>query len=82
MRLLLLKCRRPVVVVLHIGLIVAANTLAFSLRFDGATPPAYWHLWSETLPLLVAIRALLFVPFRLYEGFWRYTSISDLRCRQ
>jgi FlaA1/EpsC-like NDP-sugar epimerase len=79
MKRIILKCRRLIVVVLHIGLIVAANTLAFSLRFGGAPPPAYWDLWFETLPWLVAIRAVVFVPFRLYEGLWRYTSISDLR---
>ncbi|MQA30972.1 MAG: NAD-dependent epimerase/dehydratase family protein [Luteitalea sp.] len=74
----LLQFRRPLSVLLHIALIVAANTLAFSLRFGGATPPAYWSLWIATLPWLVAVRALVFVPFGLYVGMWRYTGISDL----
>ena len=79
MKRIILKCRRLIAGALHIGLIVAANTLAFWLRFDGAPPPAYASLWIETLPWLVVIRGALFVPFRLYEGLWRYTGISDLR---
>ena len=79
MKHFILKCRRPIAVALHIGLIVAANTLAFSLRFGGVPPQSYWNLWIETLPWLVLTRAVVFVPFRLYEGLWRYTSITDLR---
>src|SRR5690606_36655705 len=33
----------------------------------------------QTLPWLVAIRALTFIPFRLYQGLWKYTSLYDLQ---
>jgi FlaA1/EpsC-like NDP-sugar epimerase len=79
MKLIILRIRRPIAIAVQIALILAANTLAFWLRFDGAPPPAYASLWIESLPWLVVIRGALFVPFRLYEGLWRYTGISDLR---
>lgn len=75
----LLKYRRLVVVMLHLGLIVAANFLAFELRFDGAIPEKNWDVFVAMLPWLVVLRGVTFIPFRFYEGLWRYTGIWDLR---
>ena len=72
----LLKHRRLPIACLHVALIGLANYIAFSLRFDSPVPR--WEFYHG-LAGLVAIRAALFVPFRLYEGLWRYTSIEDLR---
>lgn len=76
---LLMKWRRPLVVLLDISLIVLADYLAFWLRFDGAIPESEYSRFLETIPWLVAIRAAMFVVFRLNEGLWRYVSIWDLQ---
>lgn len=76
---LTLRHRRVIVVGIHLVLTVVSNYVAFLLRFDGAIPPAHLESCLTMLPWLVVIRGLVFIPFRLYEGLWRYTSIWDLR---
>jgi FlaA1/EpsC-like NDP-sugar epimerase len=71
--------RRVAIVAVHVGLIVLSNFLAFALRFDGAIPPQAAEAWKHTTLLLIGVRALTFVPLRLYEGLWRYTGIWDLK---
>jgi FlaA1/EpsC-like NDP-sugar epimerase len=67
------------VVATHVAAVAAAGYLAFSLRFDGQIPDHEWQIFVQMLPWLLAIRGITFIPFRLYEGLWRYTSIYDLR---
>ncbi|MFB3855542.1 MAG: polysaccharide biosynthesis protein [Vicinamibacterales bacterium] len=74
-----LRYRRLYVVLVHFLLILLANQLAFQLRFDFAVPASMAEVSLRYLPLLFLIRAGTFVPFRLYQGLWRYTSVSDLR---
>jgi len=74
-----LRNRRTLVVAIHAVAVAAAGHLAFWLRFDGNVPAFERQLFIQMLPWLLAIRGLTFVPFRLYEGLWRYTSIYDLR---
>lgn len=73
------KYRRPLIISLELTLVAVSNYFAFWLRFDGEIPSDYFNLLTQTLPLVILIRALIFMPFRLYEGLWRYTSLWDLR---
>lgn len=79
MKGVILKWRRPVIVLLDIGLIVLANYLAFWLRFDGSIPGDVAEGFLKSLPWLVGIRGAAFALFRLNEGLWRYTSIWDFQ---
>jgi len=63
----------------HVALIVVANQAAFWMRFDGPVPLAQQPYNTSLLPLLLAVRLAVFVPFRLHQGVWRYASIWDLR---
>jgi FlaA1/EpsC-like NDP-sugar epimerase len=71
--------RRLSVVVTHLALVVVANHLAFLLRYDAQVPPSDFALQMDTLPWLVAIRGLLFLPFGVYQGVWRYVGLWDFR---
>jgi FlaA1/EpsC-like NDP-sugar epimerase len=75
----LLRHRRPLVVITHLLVPAGTSYLAFWLRFDGDIPPHEVALWWRMLPWLVLIRAASFLPFRLFEGLWRYSSLWDLR---
>jgi FlaA1/EpsC-like NDP-sugar epimerase len=76
---LVYRYRRVPIVLLHMGLVLLANYLGFLLRFGGQLTPEASGWFLDGLPWLVAIRMLIFIPFRLYEGLWRYTGIWDLR---
>src|SRR2546423_1825107 len=76
---IVIRFRRAFIVAFQLLMMVAANLIAFQLRFDSGVPPWAAIICWQTLPSLIAIRAATFIPFRLYEGFWRYTSVHDLR---
>jgi len=71
--------RRPFIVLLHLGLAALSSYIAIWLRFDGDIAGPNWDVWVRVLPLLLVARALAFGWFRLYQGLWLYTSVSDLR---
>ena len=72
------RYRRAGIVVLHAGIVLLSNFLAVSLHLQPSQSVLDFPHYLEMLPWLVAIRILVFIPFRLFEGMWRYTSVRDL----
>ncbi len=73
------RWRRPMIVVLDVGLIILSNYLAFFLRYDGTIPASELTTFEQTVLGLVAVRGVAFALFGLNEGLWRYTSLWDLQ---
>ncbi|HMD81938.1 MAG TPA: sugar transferase, partial [Anaerolineales bacterium] len=76
---LIVKWRRPMIVLLDVTLIIAANYFAFMLRFDGKLSSEEIEQFQDTILPLVGIRAVAFSIFGLHAGLWRYTGIWDLQ---
>ena len=74
----LMSVRRLVVFLVHVVLVVTSSYFALWLRFEGSIPGDVVVTWLRILPLLLGVRLALFLPFRLYQGLWRYTSLSDV----
>lgn len=65
-------------VFLYLSVIILTNYLAFYLKFDGKIPSNHLVAFKWGLPWILAVRGLTFIPFRLYQGLWRYSGINDL----
>ncbi|HXY29796.1 MAG TPA: nucleoside-diphosphate sugar epimerase/dehydratase [Gemmatimonadaceae bacterium] len=70
--------RRTVIITANALVLVAAYVLAFALRFDFAVPPAQMAVLWQTLPLLLAVRLIVFTAYGLYRGIWKHVGVRDL----
>jgi UDP-GlcNAc:undecaprenyl-phosphate GlcNAc-1-phosphate transferase len=70
--------RRIFEVLCDVAIIVLAYYAAFLLRFDGVLVAPYYQLFINSLPLVIVLQLGAFLVLGLYEGLWRYTSMSDL----
>ncbi len=58
--------------------ICIAIFFAFLLRFDFTLPNESFRMLKNFTPILLASKLLTFSFYGMYNGMWRYTSISDL----
>ncbi len=58
--------------------IALSMLLAFYFRFDFSFPAKEISSLEKVLVAAVIIKLIVFLIFRLYEGMWRFVSISDL----
>ena len=75
---LLFRCRRLIIIAIHLAFVVLAYILAFYLRFDFKIDSGLWDVIIKTLPVLIIIKLVIFGHFGLYAGLWRYAGIDDI----
>ncbi|MDB4968468.1 MAG: glycosyl transferase, partial [Myxococcales bacterium] len=70
--------RRLFEVLCDVAVIVLAYYAGFLLRFDGELVRPYYALFLNSLPIVIVVQLGAFLILGLYDGLWRYTSMSDL----
>src|SRR4030042_5532869 len=59
-------------------LLFLAFFLSYLIRFEGKIPAEEIAVIKKTVWFIIPFKILIFFPFNLYRGMWRYTSIVDL----
>ena len=73
-----MRHRLAVVIGVQFGLILAANCIAFFLRFEGSIPAYYQGRMLHGLPLVALAYGLGLWAFGIQRGLWRYVGLHDL----
>lgn len=68
------------VFILAVDIILVAFSWYFShlLRFNFSIPDDNFNAFQRILPLIIGIKILIFYVSDLYQGMWRYTSLTEL----
>ncbi|HEX8272071.1 MAG TPA: nucleoside-diphosphate sugar epimerase/dehydratase [Longimicrobiaceae bacterium] len=70
--------RRTVAFCVYTGVTALSYALAFLLRFEFSWPERYTATFLATLPLLIALRHVCHLLFRLTTGRWRFVGVDDV----
>ena len=72
-----LRTRPLVEVVVDFALVTVAFLVSYLLFVDGSGTVNQRHIFTVTLPALLAARFAFFIPFGLYRGVWRYAGARE-----
>ena len=77
LRLLVLHRRRLIEALVDFALITASLLAAYLLWVKGAGTANQKHVFNQSLTVLLTARYLIFLPFGLYRGVWRFASTDE-----
>src|ERR671931_373786 len=77
MALVAIHTRRLVEVLVDFAIVGAAFFASYLLFVHGTGSTYQKHIFVVTLPVLLAARFALFIPFGLYRGVWRYAGARE-----
>jgi UDP-GlcNAc:undecaprenyl-phosphate GlcNAc-1-phosphate transferase len=70
--------RQMMMVILDFGLVSFSYYLAYRLRFDGYAFNYYFQVFLKSLPVIIAVKMVVFYVTGIYRGFWQYLSTRDV----
>lgn len=76
-RAFVLQRRRLVEVLVDFALVTASFFASYQLLVVGEGTVYQRHIFTISLPALLAARYAVFIPFGLYRGLWRYAGARD-----
>ncbi|MBW6505108.1 polysaccharide biosynthesis protein, partial [bacterium] len=74
----LMRWRSIVKFLLHGAIFVFAYITAYLLRFEFSLSPKHLEIIRHTIPLVLVTKAMAFLAFGLFQGWWRYVSMRDI----
>ena len=75
---MLLRFRRPLIVLAHIGAFAASLVLSFLVVQNMQFRREWLELYPALLLFILVVKLPVFGIFKQYRGWWRYVGISDL----
>ena len=75
---MLLRFRRPLIVLAHIGAFAASLMLSFLVVQNMQFRWEWLELYPAMLLFFLLVKLPMFGVFKQYRGWWRYVGISDL----
>jgi len=70
--------RREIIVFIDLQLILLSYLLAFFIRFDFDIPVQYMNLMIYTFPIILLVKLVVYIAFKINRLIWRYTGARDL----
>lgn len=71
-------CRKVLIVISQLALMICAYYISFLLRFEFALPKDAGRLLIGSFLMVIGIKVVAFYYFGLLRGWWRYVGVSDL----
>lgn len=70
--------RQLLMVALDVWLIAFAYYAAYRVRFDALAFHFYFPVFLKSLPIIIAVKLVVFYLSGIYKGFWEYISTRDV----
>lgn len=72
------RLRKLSLLIIDIVLVAASFWIALLVRYDWQIPAVYQNALLRHLPILIAIKVVIFALMRMYNIYWGYASIREL----